>query len=255
VTIGLAYLRGAGIREIVIASDSRLSGGETWDECQKVFPLRRGDCALVFAGAYYRFYPVFCQIVTFCDLHKRIYSRAVPIGQLSSKVQEVAQHLLSQVKDLPKNTVHAEGSFEFLLCGWNWENGVPFLRHFRYDDQTGKVSRRHIPMGVSKRSDSQPVYFIGDCVPTVKKNYNRTVKPTDVLDYEPIELVQTVIDSGEINTIGGVIQGVKIYRHLNSLPLAIKRQTERYVFGRQLFAWEEVEYEVANLDLDVKPAT
>src|SRR5262249_19049805 len=152
---------------IVVASDSRLSGDESWDQCQKVFPLRRGDCALAFAGAVYRFYPIYCQLVTYCNLHKKIYSRAITLRLLAGKIEEVTHYLLTRISDLPSGQTFADGAFEFLLCGWDFESGDSFCRIYSYDETTGKVSRRKVRLDIIRNHLNHPVFMIGDCVPEV----------------------------------------------------------------------------------------
>lgn len=51
-TLGMAWLRTVGdVRELVIASDSRLSGGQYWDANPKIMLLPRSDAVLSFAGS------------------------------------------------------------------------------------------------------------------------------------------------------------------------------------------------------------
>lgn len=249
-TIGMAYVRKLPSGdEIVLASDSRLSGGESWDECQKVFPLDRGDCALAFAGAANRFVPIFNQIVTFCNLHKRIYSRAMPLDLLSRRLKQVSEHLLEGVKDHPDK--FPDGAFQFILCGWHWQIGKPVFYKFSYDERAGRITKGRKRLNARIMRVVHPVLFIGDCVDQIKKLYNQIADPKDVqLDLQPLRIIQQIIDKGEIRSIGGVVQGVKLYRHLNTLPLAVHRGPDRYVFGRKLFPWERVNYEVAEIQLD-----
>jgi hypothetical protein len=249
-TVELVYERQVGAaHEIILASDRRLSGGESWDECQKVFPLRRGDCALGFAGAFYRFYPVFCQLVTYCNLHKKIYSRAIPLHKLAANLEDITQALIDKVHDLPSGCRYTQGNFEFLLCGWDFETGKPFGRKFSYDDTTGKMSRQRIRYPLHGSHLVHPVFLIGDCLPEFRRTYNGIATREQQVDLQPLTVTQDIIDQNKIRTIGGVVQGVKLYRHLNCLPIQIERGENRYVLGRQLFEWENAEYEVASIVL------
>jgi hypothetical protein len=249
VTIAVAYLREQGLaQELIVASDSRLSGGESWDECQKVFPLTRGDAALAFAGAYYRFYPIFCQLVNFCDLHVRLYSRAEPLELLAHKLEQVTEHMLGAVGDHPTGALHPDGNFTFFLCGWDWQSGQPFLRKYSYSDATGRIVR-HNAQWRANTTPGRRACFIGDCVPQVKERYFRATPPGTLLDVQPLSAIQQAIASGTVRTIGGSVQGVKLYRHLNVRPLLVRQGERRAVHGRLLFPWEEVDYEVAAVDL------
>ena len=75
-TLGMARVRNlSSIRELVVASDSRLSGGQFWDANPKIMLLPRTDCVLSFAGQTYNAYPLMLQaanaIETFNNLKTR----------------------------------------------------------------------------------------------------------------------------------------------------------------------------------------
>jgi hypothetical protein len=47
----MAWVRNiGGVRELLVASDSRLCGGQFWDANPKIVLLPRTDCVLSFAG-------------------------------------------------------------------------------------------------------------------------------------------------------------------------------------------------------------
>ena len=63
-TISIAWVRNVGAtKELVVASDSRLSFGCRWDCCPKVLALPRGDAAMCFAGNTMYAYPVMLQAI------------------------------------------------------------------------------------------------------------------------------------------------------------------------------------------------
>jgi hypothetical protein len=60
-TLGLAWIRVVGsVRELIVASDSRLAGGQWWDANPKTMLLPRSDCVLSFSGHTYDAYRKRC---------------------------------------------------------------------------------------------------------------------------------------------------------------------------------------------------
>ena len=71
-TLVLAWTRKRGAsEELVLASDSRLTGGFRFDEAPKLFPFPRGDCAMAFTGGSYFAYPLILQIMRWAQDYDR----------------------------------------------------------------------------------------------------------------------------------------------------------------------------------------
>lgn len=66
---------------------------------------------------------------------------------------------------------------------------------------------------------------------------------------EPLKIFQGIIDSRKFPSIGGTLQAIKIYKHYNILPISVSRNNKRFLYGRELFDWEEISYETTNLNL------
>jgi ATP-dependent protease HslVU (ClpYQ) peptidase subunit len=74
----MAWLRSVGgVRELVIASDSRLSGGQFWDANPKIMLLPRSDAVLSFAGTTSDAYPLMLQAYNSIRMYPPASSRAV----------------------------------------------------------------------------------------------------------------------------------------------------------------------------------
>lgn len=64
VTTVVAWEREVGLqRELVMASNSRLGGGEEWDACARIFDIGRSDAVLGFAGNAWRALPLIFQVL------------------------------------------------------------------------------------------------------------------------------------------------------------------------------------------------
>lgn len=250
-TIAIAYIRNAvNPPELIVASDSRLSGGERWDCCRKIFPLRRGDSAIVFTGDIERFFPIISQITAFCDEHKKNYSRATALPDLFRHILDLANSLVSQISDLPSGYKYPYGTCTILLCGWNWSpkkgDNNCFIKEMKYQSKKGVFVQRRRNFSSSKsHAGIHKIIPIGDCIPAFLKEYAKLANRQTTLDMEPIEIMQKIIDIPHIDSIGGIVQCVKIYQHYNSLPITIQRNECRYLMGRRLFDWEEVSMETA----------
>jgi hypothetical protein len=57
-TLGMAWVRTKGTTQLLVASDSRLSGGRYWDSNPKIILLPRSDCVMSFAGDTNDAYPL-----------------------------------------------------------------------------------------------------------------------------------------------------------------------------------------------------
>jgi hypothetical protein len=65
VTISIAWIRSVGqTKELIVASDSRLTSVGHVDVCQKIFPLSRGDCFFGFCGQTILAFPIVFQIIS-----------------------------------------------------------------------------------------------------------------------------------------------------------------------------------------------
>ncbi|EOX3449171.1 hypothetical protein [Vibrio paracholerae] len=63
-------------KELYVASDSRLNGGQTWDIGTKVLDLGRGDAVIAFAGRTANAYPLMLQLQTAVKMHTKLRTRA-----------------------------------------------------------------------------------------------------------------------------------------------------------------------------------
>jgi hypothetical protein len=78
----MAWVRNPGsLRELVVASDSRLSGGQFWDANPKSMLLPRSDRVLSFAGGTFDAYPLMLQAFNAIDTVTRLKTRAFPMSK------------------------------------------------------------------------------------------------------------------------------------------------------------------------------
>src|SRR5262245_22661164 len=80
--------------ELIVASDSRLSGVLTFESGPKLFALARGDAVLAFAGATYLAYPLIMQITRWAVDHDRANSRAMDLPAFAGHCERLCSDLL-----------------------------------------------------------------------------------------------------------------------------------------------------------------
>ena len=81
-TLTIAWVRRVkDTAELVVASDSRLRSYGAMDQCQKIFPLQRGDSCLAFCGDATVAYPFFVQAASGLNGFIRSRTRADDIHE------------------------------------------------------------------------------------------------------------------------------------------------------------------------------
>ncbi len=81
-TIAVGWLRKLDkVQELVVCTDSRLSGYGRWDCGPKLIPLPRQDCVLAFAGHTLYAYPILIQTLSAVSQHPKIMSRALDLAE------------------------------------------------------------------------------------------------------------------------------------------------------------------------------
>src|SRR5260370_24497106 len=124
-TISLSWVRKVGTtKELVVASDSRLSFGCRWDCCPKVLALPRGDAVMCFAGNTMYAYPVVLQAIAAVSQHPRLLSRGMDLYDLKGHLLRVLNSMVTLIQDLPRGADNRPDT-TFLLGGWSWQRS-PF---------------------------------------------------------------------------------------------------------------------------------
>lgn len=263
-TICLAYVRNTVCPpELILASDSQLNcgGGEKMFNCQKIFPLKRGDVAIGFTGETDLFFPILQQIVNFCDEHKKNYSRSTSINVLASHILKIANSMLSHIK--PGNVKGCKEPIpktcEIFLIGWDCRasSTIPLIKkYFVYSEKSKEFERKKINVYSHKgKKIAHNIYIIGDCVDDFAKEYNKEALSfclkENKLNEEPLKIFQKILNKNhpQLASIGGTVQAVKVYQYLRTLPYCVERQGHKYLYGRELEAWENVEMESTHIKL------
>lgn len=259
-TLSLAWVRRVGdAHELVFASDSRLSGGQSWDGCPKIITLPRGDSMIAFAGDTLAAYPLILQFRNWVEFDARARSRERDVSEIKKRMRTMFMDMRRHITDLPRGVSQPDPyDCELIFGGWSWKSGEFKVWRFHWIDAVGKYDFE--PAGSHlKVSKNQPVVFAGTreaaqearerIVSLLKK---RGVLRKPVLDMEPFEVLRDIIREGRYRDVGGPPQIAKVYRHGNSQPFAVQWPTSTgsglALLGRPLFEGEKTAAPVLDPD-------
>lgn len=213
----------------MIASDSRLRGGEAWDCCPKILTLPRGDCAIAFAGDTWWAYPLMMQVGKAIELYPGSMDRRVDIADVKGHALRVFEQMLDSVHDLPKGQDRPERPLgtEFLFGGYSWRLGGFRIWKLHFDAQIDRYTFRPTKAWQGQaKGTSKVVAFAGDAAPVAKKRLSELLKANGKadagsFDMEPFEVLRDIIREGSHPTVGGPPQVAKVYRFARTQPFGV----------------------------------
>lgn len=251
-TLGMAWVRDLGsIRELVVASDSRLSGGQFWDANPKIMLLPRRDCVISFAGSTADAYPLMLQAYNAIEGFGAMKSGAIDIAHLKGHLVRVFNHSREFISGLPVGQVMPDASDAiFLLSGYSWRSKEFKIWTLHFDAHHSKFTFRPSAAWRGQNGQAKVVAFVGDpdAVAEAKRRLVERLRQKNKLqggglDMEPFEVLRDVIRDGALSSVGGSPQMVKVYEHMNVHPFPIhwpSRTSGNVTFlGRPLMNYEK----------------
>jgi 20S proteasome alpha/beta subunit len=121
-TLGMAWVRTRGrTNELVVASDSRLSGGQFWDSNPKIILLPRSDCVMSFAGNTNDAYPLMLQAYNAISMYPRSINRTLDVIHLKGHIIRVLNYSRQFINHLPHGeTLPMPPEARFMFSGYSW---------------------------------------------------------------------------------------------------------------------------------------
>lgn len=256
-TVAAAWIRKIhNCEELIFISDSRLCGGQRWDECPKLTILPGSNSVLAFAGDTEYAYPMMMQINQAMSGYRRIETRAMDVVDINGHVINHANHLMNSVYDLADPSYVPDN--EFIFGGYSWvEKKFKIWRYYykKHDRAFAKDGKEHRILPSVKGH----IVVIGDQREKLKKALRELLRSkygegletrTDIsLDMEPFEALCKILRaSTKRDTIGGAPQMIKAYQYMNSCPVGVYWPEKKGVFsnrtilGRKLFDYEDTMY-------------
>lgn len=242
-TLTMAWVRSTGgIEELVIASDSRLRPF-AWDAAPKIMPLPRNDSVIAFAGSTFYAYPMMIQVVNTVASWDKALNRRQPLEELKGHLIRVLNRMLEEMNDLPPEIPEVPDAF-FLLAGFSWKSQEFQLWTLHFDSGRGGAFTFRPASRWKRGNQAKVLAIVGDHVAEAKARLTEMLKELGKLtsggfDMEPFKVLSDMVDSHEYDTIGGHLQLVKIYRHLQVVPFVIERNGVRSLLGRPLLDYEQ----------------
>lgn len=249
-TLTVAWLRNrSDVRELVMASDSRLSAGpERWDTSPKVLTFARTDMAMSFTGTTEFTYPAMLQLNRALETHPAMVERRFDVTQVAALFEDILNQMVAMAsttigESLDDTLVHTR----YLLGGFSWKIGEFRIWEFAWDrgEALYRKNRRRFS---GARSNRHTVWFLGDGALAARTRLQSllsdgfTRPPTKGLDMEPLQVLEEAISDVTLPSVGGAPQVVKLYRHLNVEPFSViwPRNGGQPTFaGRPLLEYEK----------------
>jgi len=224
-TLCAAWIKKKGnSEELIVATDSRLRSLGSWDCNPKIFTFPRTDCFICFAGDTGYAYPMIMQLQTAIRTNHKSKNRIVKLSVFKGILLKIISDMLQNKSDfeIPETT--------FLFGGYCWFNSEFQLWEIHFDKNLDKFAYRPVKYwkGVS---GSKKVKFIGDYTKEAKEKLVELLKKkkkliSGNLEYEPLEVLRDMLleskSEQRLYKIGGPIQMIKVYKHLNVLTFGVK---------------------------------
>jgi hypothetical protein len=260
-TLGMAWVRSiGGIRELIVASDSRLSGGQFWDANPKIMLLPRSDCVISFAGDTYDSYPLMLQAYNAVLMFNAASNRSLDLTQLKGHLIRVFNQSRRFITHLPTGQDYpTPPDVSFMLAGYSWRSKVFRIWKFYYDHHFRKFTFRPTSPWTGAGQEEKLITFVGDgpaigeaktLLIDVLREKNRLT--SGGLNMEPFGVLRHIIRSQKYPSVGGPPQLVKIYEHMNAVPVGVywpnKESGQVTVLGRPLMEYEKVNWRILDPD-------
>lgn len=232
-TLVVAWIRRASANEeLVVACDSRLTGGLSLDHAPKIFPLERNDAVLAYCGPTVVAYPILLQVKASLDAHYETRTRVIDLVDLKSHIKKTIEGLRVRVRDLPSRD-GTDRSFKFLLAGYSWKYSQFRAWTFRYDSETGEFNAHSMPR------NGHDFVFMSDMFENefeakrqlMLEIFQKPSKYIARLNWEPLKVLLKFIRDGSVYDVGGPPQIIKVYRHSNILPINVLWPEDKHQNG------------------------
>ena len=222
-TLCIAWIRQNGDeKELVMATDSRLTGGESWDSGVKLFELPRQDCLLCFAGGTARAYPLILNTISAIKFDHQLTNQHTDIHDVLEYLVELFTRLVGEIQDVAGELDDVRAEAEFLFGGWSWKAQEFGIWRLYYNRELEAFTHESI-----NQDDARVFTFLGNdgdseetqrLVDTAQQLLEERLRDADkllagLLDMEPLQVLTEIArDPNNFRSVGGAIQLAKVYQ-------------------------------------------
>lgn len=260
-TLGMAWIRDLGrSKELVVISDSRLSGGRWWDAGPKIMILPRTDAVLSFAGDTADAYPLMLHISDAIRSFAKSADRSLDLADAKGhliRVINLTRSAVTSTHNRFKGPNVADAVF--MLSGYSWRQKRFRIWTLHYDSNISRFTFRPSSPWPAQGSHHKEIVYIGDHEVIEDAKFRLTSLlalngklGTGGLDMEPLEIMRDMLRSNLYPSIGGSPQVVKIYEHQNVNVFPVywpdKLSQQRTALGRPLLEYESARSRIIDPD-------
>src|SRR5258708_6480134 len=249
-TLCLAWIRKLkSHEELIFATDSRLRSIGDWNCIPKIIVFGRKDCAIWFQGDTAFAYPMMLQLQTAVANFPKAIDRSQDLHKFRGQILDIINDMMVYKSD------YEAPETSFLFGGYSWEKNEFVLWQIHYEKTTKKFAHRTINPWRDATGEIK-VFLIGDYVNEAKQRLVRLLKarkklPGGSLNMEPFEILRDMLRE-ERQLIGGPPQLLRVYKHMNRTPIAvrwsIKGKNVVTLLGRPLLNYEKASFPVLDPD-------
>jgi hypothetical protein len=254
-TLAVAWIRRIrDCEELIVASDSRLSGGRTIDGCAKIILLPRSDAFLCCAGDTDITYFLANQVASAVNVYERSADRSLDIRDLRGHVLKILTKAMEGIETPIDSLAYPDRFTQLLFGGYSWQGKTFEIWRLSYSKPEGSFRYYPAPGWCGGRAR---VVFAGDWQHIARRRLinllreRHSVTPQSDVDFhfswEPFEVLRDCLRETEGDSkasIGGPPQIAKVYQHLNTRPIGVfwpnKESGQVAVAGRFLLEYEKV---------------
>ncbi len=217
--------------QLVLATDSRITGGLKYDHGAKLSVFNRRDCAICWHGATTFAYSFIGNARNDIDFSDALSTRATGIGAVAKRLIDVFNHLWQANLDDAESMFH-DDEIGFIFGGYDYQLHEVQAWLMEQDPANKRLLtlRKIAPEGLVRG------VFVGSgagaavaLVPKARDHFDVLIK---------------VIDDEAVHDVGGMPQVVTVDRR-GSEAIGIEKDGRRYLFGKLVNSsghWTQTRY-------------
>ncbi|MBK7105539.1 MAG: hypothetical protein IPH62_09665 [Ignavibacteriae bacterium] len=215
-TLCVAWLRKTNDKseeELVLATDSCLSGGERWNTGIKLFDFQRKDCLIAFAGETYRAYPLIMNAIHLIKTNPNLANPYTSLETIKDELCNLFTELTNGIYNHGTQQIESlKSEAKFIFGGWDYLTQSFLLWNIYYVHKVQKFFNEPVYF-----DDANPAFFMGDseeeALSLLHKKLEAFQKTENInLDMEPFQTLRDIIINEINDSVAGSIQLAKVYR-------------------------------------------